>query len=88
MLSDEQLAEIRDLRKDSQTLNAIGFAAAIALGMVPEGVEEILGDPIEQIRQLLDVTNPSWVSRDNLERALAHLAHAVAVIAEEANDAQ
>lgn len=80
----ERLEQDRDrLARDSKILNAIGFAAAIAIGLVLAGVDEILADPIDQIQRLLDLANPNWVGEENLTRAHAHLAQAAAAIAAE-----
>jgi hypothetical protein len=54
---DEALAGLtqeRDrLAEDSKTLNAISFAAATALGLVPPGIEEILADPVWLVERLI-----------------------------------
>lgn len=78
-LSDELAKatdEIERLTRHSKTLNTIGFAAAIALGDATPDTDTIEGNPIDQIRRLLDLTNPKWLGRDKLDRALAHLATA------------
>jgi len=77
------LAEIERLTKHSKALNAIGFAAALALGDVPPGADQIQGNPIEQVQRLIDLSNPKWLGRDKLARAHAHLAHAIAMAAAE-----
>lgn len=49
-----ELREERDrYREHSVTLNSIGWQVAQALGDVPSGATEILGNPVEQVTRLV-----------------------------------
>lgn len=50
-----QLTAERDrLQEHSVTLNSVAFAMAEALGDVPPGADSVEGDPLEQVRRLVD----------------------------------
>lgn len=69
------------LTAHSRDLNTIGFAAATALGLVPPGTGEILGDPVELVEMLIKQRNEtnardlSWLSKTHWDalRTSAHL---------------